>query len=746
MSITSQAPREDIPEKDKTPEWYKLHLNFAEQLLINYTNTSDRMTRLFNSYNGVKTPESLAFWEKTYGKQNKSKYIAYRLGRTKVDLLQGEWLKRPLNATVMTINSEAMSDKMQQRDFMVGAMVAKDEITTIKDKAGVDIMEGAPIPADENDPIWQKMSFKDKQEDVMQIILDNQIKDLDVKKKLSQGFLNLEITNRVFGKVERNEQGDIEFHNIDPRDAIFEAVEGDDYLEKSPIKGCRQVMSVHQVLMRYDLTADQRLILETARTGQGNYLGKDSLSRGYMTTNGSGDLFCDVIHIEWDGLTAEYYKVVPKTASQLATDSSETTLMLPLDAKKYESNIEYHDKKVKAGEYQIVTKYRNEKYEATRIGGVIDINMRKCYFQKRSVDKPSHVLNSTYLGYVHGRVAGVSVSLQQVIENFDNLYDIVKYQQMKELARMKGKILTIDRAGLGQKQKLEEVLHRMVNDQLLDWDSAAAGNLGNRLDPANMFKQFDLGMSDSFQYLVAMEQNIINSINQITGINENRMGITAASSTATAQQSDISNSRTITEALFYGFSGYVNRVMKAIVDASAVSWAFYKTEKGEQILGSEKYQFLKVTPELGYRDYGVYIEDGSRYMEINQKIEAVMQMAINAKTIDAMDVMNVLLAETLAQKKTFLEEAMVRTQKIAQQQIEAQNQAQAQMQQQQLATQVQIAADNREDEQKNQKDNIILQGQVQVEVDDNKAKNEMYKQNLKASQEAVLNSNPDQVA
>ena len=745
MSATSYTLREDIPESEKKkPEYFKNRLDFAEQILKDYTNTKDRMTRLFNAYNGVKTPESLAFWEKTYGKQNKSKYIAYRLGRTKVDLLNGEFLKRPLQATVTTINSEAVSNKMAKKNMLIGAMLAKEELEFLKQAGGVDIMHGAQIPESEDDPIWKAMSFKDRQEDVMQIILDNQLKELDVKRKLAQGFLNCEITSTSWFAVERNENGDVELHNIDPRDKIAIEIDGDDYYEKSPIKGCRRVMPVEQILLRYDLNKKQRDVLNQARLDPAAYLGDNNTSRGYMSMQGN-QLLCDVIHIEWDSVTPEYFKVVPKTKTQLLVDDSEDTLMLPLDAEKYEANRSYHDKMVEKGEYEIIVKWRKDKYEATRIGGCIDTNMRKCYFQKRSMDKPEHVLNSTYYGYKHGRVSGVSVSLQQVIENFDNLYDIVKYQQMKELARMKGKILTIDRAGLGQKQKIEDLLHRMINDQLLDWDSAAAGNLGNRLDPANMFKQFDLGMSDSFQYLVAMEQNIIQSLNQITGINENRMGVTAASSTATAQQSDIQNSRTITEALFYGYSGLVQRIIKGIVDATAVSWAFFKSEKGEYILGSEKYGFLKVTQELGLRDYGVFIDDGSQYMEISQKIQAAMEMGINAKTIDPMDYMNVMLAETLAQKRTFLEQAMVRSQQIAMKQIEAQNQAMAQQQQQALATQIQIAQEDREDKQASEKENIVLQGQVDMEIDNNKARNDMFKDNLRAQNDIILNTNPEEL-
>ena len=740
MSST-QFPRQDVPLKDKDKQWLQKHLDYAESVLKNYGNVKSRMNRLYDAYNGIKPPESLAWLEQTYGQQNKSRYISYRLGRTKIDLLHGEWLKRPLEATVTTINSEAMSEKMANIDFMKGAMVAKDEIILLKDKAGVDIMEGAPIPEDENDPVWETMSVKDKCEDVMQILLDNQVKELKVKKKLGEAFKNVEITNYCFVKLERNEEGEIKMYNIDPRDAIFEAIEGDDYLEESPVMGCRQVLPVHEILKRYNLSKEDRDKLEAARATPDLYVGADGLSRGYMSIS-NGELLCDVVHIEWKSVTPEYWKIVPKTASQLALDSSETTLRFQFDTEKYENNIEFHNKNVENGLYTVETKWKEDEYEATRIGGIIDVNMRRTFFQKRSVDRPAHILSSSYYGYIHGRVSGVTVSLQQVIENFENIYDICMYQILKDVARMKGRILTIDRAGLGQKKKLTEVLYEMVNDQMIDYDSSAAGNAGARnLDPANMFKQFDLGLSDSFQYLLAMRNDIVNQLNEITGINENRMGITAASSTATAQQSNISNSRTITEALFYGFSGFVSRVMQGIVDSTAISWAFYKIEKGEQILGADKFRFLQVTREIGYRDYGVYIEDGSKYMEISQKIEKMMEFSLNAKEIRPKDALNVLLAETMSQKKAILENSWVEMQKVIQESNAAQQQNDAAMQEQALQTQIQIAQEDREDLQKASQDDIVLSAQMQMEIDNNKAKGKMFETQIKAENDIINKSN-----
>ena len=738
-------PREDVSQAEKNkPEYFKARLDYAESLLKYNSSLKDRMSSSFDGYNGIKTPGSTMWLEKTYGEQNKSRYRTYRLGRTKIDLLCGEQLKRPLQATVTTINSQAMTDKMLQYDFMIGAMAAKKELIDIKQKAGVDVMEGAQIPDSENDPAFKQMSFKDKCEDIMQIIGENQIKDLGLKGKFNEAFKNCALTNYCYFKVERNETGDIEAHNIDPRDRVIEDIEGDDYGEKSPIHGCRQTMFVHQILKRYNLSKEDRDILNNARANPTDYAGVNGKGRGYMTYE-NGQLSCDVIHIEWKSVTPEYVIVKPKTASQLALDSTDNELTFPLTPEKYESNKEYYDKgiDINGKQFTVETKFREEEYEATRIGGIINTDMRRTFFQKRGVDNPAYIMSSSYYSYVHGRTSGISISLQQIIENFENIYDIAMYKILQDFARMKGKSLTVDRGGLGKNQKLEEQLHRLVNDGIIDWDSSAVSNQGGRyLDPANMFKTVDLGLSESFQQLLAFRDSIRHELDNITGVNENRMGITAASSTATAQQSDIANSRTITESLFYGFSGFVQRVMLGVIQSSAISWAFYKLEKGEQILGSEKFRFLQVTQDIGFRDYGVTVEDGSRYMEVSQKIEAMMQVSLNAKEIRPMDALNVLLAETVAQKKAFLESSWVEMKKIMQESEQANNQMQQQIAEQQNATNLQIAKEDREDAQQNQKDNIILQGQVQMEVDNNKAKNSLYETNLKTQADIIKTQPP----
>ena len=165
-----------------------------------------------------------------------------------------------------------------------------------------------------------------------------------------------------------------------------------------------------------------------------------------------------------------------------------------------------------------------------------------------------------------------------------------------------------DLAALPKNKTVETIMREAVDDGFITFNSMAAGNIGNRnLDLQHMFQQFDLGFSDSFPQLIALQNNILQTLDKITGINENREGQIAASSTVTNAQGAIQASRTITEPLFYQMQLFVEKAMTCIVEATKVSWAFYKTEQGEQILGTERYNFMKVTKELGYRDYGVLI-------------------------------------------------------------------------------------------------------------------------------------------
>lgn len=727
-------PKQDIPEKDKTLEWVKLHLNYAETILNRRNNIYSIMSRLYNTYNGIKNADALRFIGKTYGRENKSKFISYRLGRNKLELLKGEYLNQALKPTVTTINSDAKTKKLDEADLVRGALLARKELTKLKE-VGVDVLEGIELPEGDPDEVWNQMTFKDKNEHVMQLILENGINELDMKNKLAKNFLDLEITSMCYGKIDIDLEGNVNYIKIDPRDAIFDEIEGDDFIERAPLKGARYRMTISEILRKYNLTKEQREMLK----GLENTGNQNAGTRRATTYQINGDLCMDVIHIEWISYVPTYYKLSPKTQKQLELDPTSEFYTIQMDTAEYENNREYYDKLVEKGKLLgIETKWAEDIREAVRIGGIISLDLGRKKFQPRRVDNPNRVVDMSYVGYLFNTVDGIRISLQQIVENFDSAFDICMYQILKELNIAKGKVIGYNRAALPQKRTMKEIIYDVVNDGFVDFDTSADGNeSGRELNLRDLIQVLDIGLSSSFQQLIMLKNDLRQTLDLITGINENRQGDIAASSTVTNAQIAITASKNITTPLFYGMNKFTERVLMKMCEYYKLSYGFFKVEKGKQILGDTQQRFLVVEKEIGYQDYGVAIQDGGRYAEMKNKIMALAQVSLNAKEIRLEDLMQLETAESYTEAKNILKNAWKSIQQVAAEQQQRQIEAQQQMQQQQLQMQQQMALENREDMQASRIDEINAKTQGQIAIDNNKMGKQMIVDTNNIEQKSV---------
>jgi len=740
MASQAQFPQQTILQSKKTPEWCSLHLDYAQNTWVASNQLRDKMDRDYLSYNGVKVPESINTLTKTFGKANKAKYVAYRAHAPKIQLMVGEFLTQPLAATVETTNREAKSEKMAKMDLMFGAMIAKKELTHLKDKVGVDVMEGAPIPDSEEDPLWNKISSKDKEEIIMQIVLNDKIIEDDIKIKFSEDVLNTAITAMCYGKVERNEEGDTHYISVDPRNAIFEEIKGDTFLEKSPLMGSCIYMSTHDVLRKFELTEKQVSLVNSIAQNPTDYLRRSN--QGVKMVG--GNLVIQVMHIEWKSVIPTYFKRLKKTATQLALDSSEPYIYIEMNTEDYENNKAWHDKQVAKGAYEIIAKWAEDLWEATRIGGVqeLDVNRRRAMFQMRKVDDPTRIFGGSYVGFLCQTVDGKRISLMNELENLSNVFDIVMYKILQDINKYSGKSLGFNKAALSSNSSVKEVMYNLINDGFITYDTSATGNAhGRDVSLNNIIQTEDIGLSDTFPSLIAFKNDLLAMMDRMTGINENREGQISASATVSNTNEAITASRTITAPFFYGLHLYMSKVLNKLVESEKITLAFYKIEKGEQILGTEKFKWLQVTQEVGYKDYGVHIQDGSKYSQVNQFMKGLMEASLNAKEITQADALNFMLAETFAEKKAILENAELKVKELLQGQQQAQMQGQQQMQQAQLEQQLQLAREDREDRQLNEKDNIILQGEVDIKVQAAAAGNKIVEQDHKSSLENLNNTN-----
>lgn len=741
MASNISFPLQTIFQYKKTPEWCSLHLDYAQNIWRGTNSLRDKMDRDYLSYNGIKIPDSINYLTNTYGKANKSKFISYLVHKPKIQLLVGEFLAQPLAATVETTNRDAKSAKMNQMDMMYGAMIAKQEILHLKDKVGVDVMQGADIPDGEEDKLWDRISPKDKEEEIMQVILNEKIIEDDIKIKFSTDVLNTAIAGMCFGKIERDEEGETHYISIDPREAIFEEIKGDIFLEKSPIMGSCIYMSIHDILRKFNLTQTQIDLLNSISKNPSTYLNR-SMNVGVKMVG--GNLMCQVMHIEWKSVIPTYFKRLTKTATQLLLDNSDPYIYIELDTDEYEKNKDWHDSQVRKGKYEVIAKYAEDLWESTRIGGLkeLDLNRRRALFQMRKVDDPTRIIGGSYVGFLCQTVDGKRISLMNDLENLSNIFDIVMYRILQEVNKYRGKILGYNMAALPAKSSLKEVVYNAINDGFITYDTSATGNAhGRDVSLNNLMQEMDIGLSNSFAALNAFKGELLMLMDKITGINDNREGQIAASATVSNTNENITASKTITAPFFYGLHLHMNKTLNKLVESSKLTWAFYKVEKGEQILGTGKQKWLQVTTELGFKDYGTHIQEGTKYAKINQFMQSLMETSLNAKQISQADALSFMIAETFSEKKAILENAETKLKEFEQQNQQAQMTNQQQMQQQQLQAQQQMADAIREDEQANQKDNIILQGDVDIKVQAAAAGNKVIENQHKFDNENINNTN-----
>jgi hypothetical protein len=569
----------------------------------------------------------------------------------------------------------------------------------------------------------------------MQLILNEEIKSKMIKTTLSKNLVDVLIGSECHHRIEITESGDMEFYRVDSRDAIYIELEDDDFLEKSPLKGAKIRMTIGDILRKFNLTEDQRNQLENLRRDP-TKAGTIGYPNAYTH---NGQTCVDVIHIQWKSVRPQYFKHSPKTKSQLEFDPTTTVHISEIPVEQYEENKEYYDKQVEKGAFTIEIKWIEDLWEAVALGtdGENILYGKRKSFQMRKYDQPGNVIDMEYGGFLFGTVDGVRISLQQILHNFENMFDIVMYQILREVNKIKGRIFVFNKGGLTGGSNVKKILYDATNDGFIEVDGSADGNMsGEKFDLNQLVQEKDWGLSNSFQTLLALKADIKNMIDQLTGLNEYRDGDIPASATSSNAQQAIAGSKTITEPLVYGFQQYCEKTLMKICETSKITWAFYKTEKARQILGDTRHSFLvEVQKILGYSDYGVHLEDSGKFMEAKQRVMQHAEASLNAKELRLQDVFKIDMAETIAEAEAVLNTSWEAIQKIAKEQQQAEIQARKEEQERALAAAKEAAKEDREDRQAHDLQKIDVKAKADLLVKTGDAKNKLLLDQNKADNE-----------
>ena len=651
-----------VSEKEKTDEWCEQVLNS----IISYMGSdsgiyeSSRVDdiRNYQIYNGILNQSDYVYLTEQYGLTYPARLVNYPIITPKIDLLIGEELRRPLDMKVTTVNKDAV---LRKHDHKVGLMMREilgEFHQEMQEKMNIDVLEegeGMPIPEDIE--TYMKYNYREMIEETAQDGLEYIANRYNLKDVFKEGFRDLLVTAKEFYKI-GIQNGDPHVRRVDPRNIICDGGSNSDYIDDASWVGEERWLSVNEINDEYkeDLTHDDLLELDKMRNlyAGGNLNGYNS-QFDWIDVGYGRETRIRVVSAEWKSLRAIKFKL-----SDNKYDPSRPFRKVVKDTYK-----------ARKGE-KLETKWVDDVWEATLIGGKILVNARRRDNQVRSVDDPGRTPLS-YVGCIKGNTTGNPVSLVDLLDNIQMLYNIVVYQIELAMARSGGKAVVYDVSQLPTNvgMDMQTVLYHLKTDGIIPINSK---DEGNQVQTFNQFQQVDFTLSQSVQQLINLKMMLEEMAGQISGVNRQREGAVEQYEYVGNVQRSVVQSSTITESWFYSHNEVKQRVMERLCNLMKVAWAGGK--KAGMILGDGAYKFLNVMPDIALQDYGVYVGDSGKDDAMKQVVQQLAQASLQAGSIDLLGVIKVLKADTMTEAEKILEQAMSEMQKQQQQTMQEQAQAQ----------------------------------------------------------------------
>lgn len=713
-------PEVNIPETKKTDKWAEEFIEAAKRYHQTNAKVRDQYIKdNYNSYNGiVKESTKKAIIEK-YGKELSTKYIDFKLGFAKIKLLKGEFLDIEFSPTVNSVNPDKLDKRIEFANMLAGAAELKEYLGHMKKAYGVEAFNGMDIPQKGSEDLKSKMYPKTQNEIFMQTIINEKIEKLDLKLKALSTFLDILVVSECHAVVERDNNNIDIIRVIRPDFAVFQEIDDDPYCDKSPFKGEKRMMYVKDILQQYDIKKEDILKL---RTGIDSFRSSNG-ANGFENINGIPAE--EVYTIQWKTPKKVVTKISP-------TKKGEIPYMRDIDPKDYDKHKTKHDKNVAAGHYKIEIGYKEDLWAGTLIGEDIFTNVGRVENQLQKLNQnKKYIAEYDYVNFLFGTVDGIRISLQAIMSSLSEVNNVLMHMIVRELSKMKGKVLVYDEALKPKNRSMKSIFFDMSEHGVVRINSSAEGNFSDKdvTNAIELVKELDLGLSSSFEVLLRVKDNIEQTMDRVTGINETREGYAKASQTATGTQMNIEASRSITKEYYYAHQRFMNRLFTNLAEKTKQNEEWLASNHAKILFGEEQMTFIKATEDIPFDDYDIVLSDGRKEKEIRDKVSRFFDAEINAGNLRSQDVIKFDITTNINEAMAVLNDAWETLELMRQTQRESQEK-------QTMATiesNEKMAKENREDIQAHEKElkqmEIDSKERVTANVNQQKTDSDIIKSN-----------------
>lgn len=631
-------PRQKVATVKKTKDWYKQCLDSAEMLAIYRTDSaSEGHRKMFiwedldndiideSEIERVFNPMQLA--EASFPASIKN----YPLSVPKIDLLQGEEIKRRFDWNVMAKNEDAYSSSSKN----LKNEVMQEVIRSVHEEAFDEEVLQKRIQEISK---FYTYEFKDLNELTATRVLQYLWRQQDLKGKFSAGFRDALVKGKEiyriddFGGEPTVVQADPKYiyairrgssHRIEDSDIIVEIGyepigkiidEFYDYLKPSEVdsleKGYESISGSKGGTLKH-VNTQQRLY------SSGQIGGALDAMEDIVAMNSIYNLPFDyegnvrIVRVRWKGRR----KLGKLTYFDDITGDQAERLV----SENYKINEEMGE--------TIKWFWVNEAYEGTRIAQDIYVKCRPREIQMRHFDNPS----KCFLGYVG---TDYGKSLMGRMESYQYLYNVYMRRLELAIAKYKGPIYELD---ITKKPEEWDIEQWMYYAEILGWavidpfnegkKGASTGKLSGQWNTTG--KVLDADVGNYIQQLIGMLEYIENQLGQIAGVTAQREGQISNRETVGGIERAVAQSSHITEKWFFVHDETKKRVLIALLDTAKQIWKDEKSKKLGFIMGDMSRQMISFNGEdFSSEEYDLFVTDSSEDAEIRQYLKQLSQAAI----------------------------------------------------------------------------------------------------------------------
>lgn len=685
-------PKQQIPESQKTPSWYKKNLEAGLELL-DYSSDSgireSRRNKLVNYQlaNNILSKEEMDKvinpW-KLQGFEFPDELQNYPLINPKVDLLVGESYKRLFKPTVVAVNHDAITDKETKykqtiMQFMSDAIIGD---SFDEQQAEIRLQQLAK---------WNNWGYQDIRERMASQIIEYHSRQQNWNYTFMQGMEDLLISGEEIYRVDIV-AGEPILEKANPLDVVTLRMGTSHKIADADVIIHYRRLPLGKVQDEFYeyLTSQQSAKLEAYNKAQSggkslyirpqeqaptwhvqDFADKKDIEKILTATTSELGAFGGAYDSEGNlKVVTVYWKGKRKLGIKTFFNELGEVIKIPVT--------EHYTPDIGNGE-TVKWYWVSEWYEATLLGEDTYVKMQPFVVNRYGID--NFVLKtSPMVGGVANINSSKAMSIYDRGKPYQYLYNAFMHNIRKAFRNSRGKVPILDSAWIPEGWSPEQVMFYLEEMNVMWVDSfksgnegAAKGKLAGNL--SGQQRELNLEMGNIIQQQLLMLNFLKVMIGEITGVSDQRVGQIQSNELVGNVERAVIQSSHITEKWF---ALHDNIKVEALTMFLEVAKEAYrgKKEKRAYVLDDMTGAILDIDGDLLCEaDYGIFVESSLDAQQLMNNLQSIAQAAMQNDKLSlsqAMDLFRIKSPSQLAKKFEQLEqEAIQRNQELMQQQMEA---------------------------------------------------------------------------